>query len=110
MSAIEQRASIQQLGVMNPNPFEVCQKSDWKRRISSLDALNCLNPIDHPWYFDSSTVAKRRVRDVVWADRSRCGDGKWVACPSVELVGIDQWGRFLFKTAGKPRYRWEARQ
>lgn len=71
---------------------------------------NVLNPIDHPWNFDSSTVAKRRVRNVVWADRSRCGDGKWVARPSAEFVGIDQWGRYLFKTADKPRYRWEARR
>lgn len=78
--------------------------------VRARDITNSLNPIDHPWNFDSSTVAKCRVRDVVWADRSRCGDGKWVARPSVEFVGIDQWSRFLFKTAGKPRYRWEARR
>lgn len=125
MSAIEQRECIQQFGVINPNPFAMCQRSEWKWLISSQDALNSLNPIDHPWNFDSSTVAKRRLRDVVRADRSRCGDGKWVLADT-------SWDRLYrlgsavarlsfarqnvaeiaeaYCRAAKTRYRWEARR
>ncbi|MFK3845304.1 hypothetical protein [Stenotrophomonas sp. NPDC078853] len=125
MSAIEQRASIQQFGVMNPNPFAMCQRSEWRWLISSQDALNSMNPIDDPWNFDSSTVAKRRLRDVVRADRSQCGDGKWILADApwdrlcrlgLILAGLSFARQNCaeiaeaYCRAAKTRYRWEVRR
>lgn len=87
------------------------------------DLANSLNPLDHPWNFDSAMVEKHRLRCITGADREACNDGKWVPMQR----GLDFWdvlitrgevylrGRRALDVAEikryfKPRYRWERRR
>ncbi|WP_414490158.1 hypothetical protein [Stenotrophomonas maltophilia] len=91
--------------------------------IRSRGMANQLNPLDHPWNFDSAMVAKHRLRCITGADREACNDGKWVPMQR----GLDFWdvlitrgevylrGRRALDVAEikryfKPRYRWERRR
>ncbi len=96
---------------MNPWPLGDLQTDitmQWV--INSRGLGNSLNPLDHPWNFDSAMVAKHRLRAVTQADRNACGDGKWVEKCHGGLyeiwVGHDMVGYEL----KKPRYRWEVRR
>lgn len=96
---------------MNPYPLggpppEITLKWAFHPR----DLANSLNPLDHPWNFDPSMVAKHRLRAIVRTDREACGDGKWV---KVSEGFYFEWPldepRPIF-VANKPRYRWERRR
>lgn len=87
------------------------------------DLANSLNPLDHPWNFDSAMVAKHRLRCITRADREACNDGKWVASRrrpdlwDVLIAGSELYlhGKRVESEADvarffKPRYRWERRR
>jgi len=91
--------------------------------INARGMANSLNPLEHPWNFDSATVAKHRLRAVTRADREACSDGKWVASRrrpdlwDILIVGADLYldGRLVESESDvaryfKPRYRWERRR
>lgn len=109
---------------MNPFPLQHLQTDisvQWA--IHSDGLANSLNPLDHPWNFDSAMVAKHRLRAVTRADRQACGDGKWVASRreldfwDFLIVGGEIYlhGKRIESEAEvvryfKQRYRWERRQ
>ncbi len=91
------------------------------------DLANSLNPLDHPWNFDSAMVAKHRLRCITRADRDACNDGKWVCCYRPTSFLFDAvmsafWAGRVVTYRGKPvsmavalrflkpRYRWERRR
>lgn len=90
--------------------------------INSRGMANSLNPLDHPWNFDSATVAKHRLRSITRADRLACGDGKWVKAMNsmfwskvvAYAFGHLDWGKPMSLSEVcrnlKPRYRWEWRR
>ncbi len=79
------------------------------------------NPLDHPWNFDSATVAKHRLRAATRADRIACGDGKWVKVRE-KVVCMIPWQAYAsespivhellrhWERQDKARYRWEVRR
>lgn len=78
--------------------------------ICSRGMANSLNPLDHPWNFDSATVAKHRLRAVVALDRAACPAYRWVRAGLREIRG--SWlapSRRIYES-GKPRYRMERRR
>jgi len=101
---------------------------DWRPPVITLSWLvdpqgiaNAFNPLDHPWKFDSATVAKHRLRAVIRADRQACGDGKWVKV-SDRVVCRIPWKVYAsenpivqdllrnWQRQDKARCRWERRQ
>lgn len=95
--------------------------------IRSRGMANQLNPLDHPWNFDSAMVAKHRLRCITGADREACNDGKWVCCYRPTSFLFDAvmnafWAGRVVTYRGKPvsmavalrflkpRYRWERRR
>lgn len=106
---------------MNPFPLQAAQTEitvHWA--IHGRGMMNSLNPLDHPWNFDSATVAKHRLKAITASDRKANGDGKWVkikdrdtylipwqmygsAIPAGEKL-LKQWER-----EDKARYRWKWR-
>lgn len=74
---------------------------------------NSLNPIDHPWNFDTATVAKSRLREIVRADRKACPVSHWVATSTYSVrpsrILIPGTYVYLITDARKRHYRWERR-
>ncbi|HEL4199749.1 TPA: hypothetical protein UM365_000563 [Stenotrophomonas maltophilia] len=109
---------------MNPWPLADLQTEITIQRVfHPRDLANSLNPLDHPWNFDSAMVAKHRLRCITRADREACNDGKWVASRrrpdlwDVLIVGSELYlhGKRVESEADvarffKPRYRWERRR
>lgn len=70
--------------------------------------LNSLNPIDHPWNFDSATVAKHRLRSVIRADRDAFPVSRWVGTKTYTVrLGCHRIDSATYER--KRHYRWERR-
>ncbi len=79
---------------------------------------DALNPLDHPWNFDTATVAKSRLRAIVRIDREAFPVSRWVATnrysakhgePRVILSREMVFGASM-PIRHKRHYRWERRQ
>lgn len=78
---------------------------------------NSLNPLDHPWNFDSAAVAKSRLRAVIQADRRAIPVWRWVATsrytakpkPVKFIQGLVFCFNSPMPSGFKRHYRWERR-
>lgn len=76
----------------------------------SRGMANSLNPLDHPWNFDSAMVAKHRLRAITRTDRRACDDGKWTKVSEGYYFEWPLSEPEPVFVAKKPRYRWERRR
>ncbi len=102
---------------MNPWPLSDLQTDITMHWVINTRGMgNSLNPLDHPWNFDSATVAKHRLRFVIKADRESCESWRWVKKKGTTYTPIAYSPhtpidllRFWWRN-DKARYRWERRR